>query len=185
MYTNWSTLINICSYTQNNEFMAKLEILQYPNPRLRIKAKPVKEVNDSIRRLVDDMLETMIDSDGIGLAASQVDVHERVIVMDLSKDRSQPRVFINPEIEILDKNTEPYDEGCLSVPGIYEIVDRPSHVMISALDRDGNAFKEEASGLLAICIQHEIDHLEGKLFVDYLSPLKRQMIRKKLKKQQA
>jgi peptide deformylase len=165
--------------------MAKLEILQYPNPRLRIKATPVKEVNDSIRRLVEDMLETMIDSDGIGLAAPQVDVHERVVVMDLSNDRSEPRVFINPEVEILDKSTEPYDEGCLSVPGFYETVSRPAHVMISALDRDGHAFKEEASGLLAICIQHEIDHLEGKLFVDYLSPLKRQMIRKKMKKQQA
>ena len=185
MYTNGRNPINKCSDTQNNEFMAKLDILQYPNPRLRIKASPVKEVNDSIRCLVDDMLETMISSEGIGLAASQVDVHQRVIVMDLTEDRSQPKVFINPEIEVLDESTEPYDEGCLSVPGFYETVDRPIHVMISALDRDGNAFKEEASGLLALCIQHEIDHLEGKLFVDYLSPLKRQMIRKKKKKQLA
>jgi len=185
MYTNGGNPINKCSGTQNSEFMAKLDILQYPNPRLRIKASPVKEVDDSIRCLVDDMLETMIASDGIGLAASQVDVHQRVIVMDLTEDRSQPRVFINPEIEVLDESTASYDEGCLSVPGFYETVDRPIHVMISALDRDGNAFKEEASGLLAICIQHEIDHLEGKLFVDYLSPLKRQMIRKKMKKQLA
>jgi peptide deformylase len=134
---------------------------------------------------VDDMFETMIDSHGIGLAASQVDVHQRVIVMDLTEDGSQPRVFINPEIEVLNDTTEPYDEGCLSVPGFYETVARPSNVMISALDREGKPFKEKASGLLAICIQHEIDHLEGKLFVDYLSPLKRQIIRKKMKKKLA
>ena len=149
------------------------------------KAKPVVTVDDDIKRLVDDMFETMIDSHGIGLAASQVDVHQRVIVMDLMEDGSQPRVFINPEIEVLNDTTEPYDEGCLSVPGFYETVARPSNVMISALDREGRPFKEKASGLLAICIQHEIDHLEGKLFVDYLSPLKRQIIRKKMKKKSA
>ena len=165
--------------------MAILPILEYPDPRLRKKAKPVVTVDDDIKRLVDDMFETMIDSHGIGLAASQVDVHQRVIVMDLMEDGSQPRVFINPEIEVLDDTTEPYDEGCLSVPGFYETVARPSNVMISALDREGKPFKEKASGLLAICIQHEIDHLEGKLFVDYLSPLMRQIIRKKMKKKLA
>ena len=165
--------------------MAILPILEYPDPRLRKKAKPVVTVDDDIKRLVDDMFETMIDSHGIGLAASQVDVHQRVIVMDLMEDGSQPRVFINPEIEVLNDTTEPYDEGCLSVPGFYETVARPSNVMISALDREGKPFKETASGLLAICIQHEIDHLEGKLFVDYLSPLKRQIIRKKMKKKLA
>ena len=165
--------------------MAILPILEYPDPRLRKKAKPVVTVDDDIKRLVDDMFETMIDSHGIGLAASQVDVHQRVIVMDLTEDGSQPRVFINPEIEVLNDTTEPYDEGCLSVPGFYETVARPSNVMISALDREGKPFQETASGLLAICIQHEIDHLEGKLFVDYLSPLKRQIIRKKMKKKSA
>ena len=165
--------------------MAILPILEYPDPRLRKRAKPVATVDDDIKRLVDDMFETMIDSHGIGLAASQVDEHQRVIVMDLTEDGSQPRVFINPEIEVLNDTTEPYDEGCLSVPGFYETVARPSNVMISALDREGKPFKEKASGLLAICIQHEIDHLEGKLFVDYLSPLKRQIIRKKMKKKLA
>lgn len=165
--------------------MARLNILEYPNPRLRIKAAPVTVFDDSIRNLIDDMFETMADANGIGLAASQVDVHQRVIVMDLSEDKSQPRVFINPEIEVVEPETSPYEEGCLSVPGFYEPVDRPVHVIIRALDRDGNAFEEEANGLLAVCIQHEIDHLEGKLFVDYLSPLKRQRIRTKLKKQRA
>ena len=165
--------------------MAILPILEYPDQRLRKRAKPVVTVDDDIKRLVDDMFETMIDSHGIGLAATQVNVHKRVIVMDLVEEGSQPRVFINPEIEVLDETTEPYDEGCLSVPGFYETVARPSNVMISALDREGKPFKEKASGLLAICIQHEIDHLEGKLFVDYLSPLKRQIIRKKMKKKLA
>jgi len=165
--------------------MAKLTILEYPNPRLRIEAQPVAEVNDSIRKLVDDMFETMQEAQGIGLAATQVDVHKRVIVMDISEEHNEPRVFINPEIEVLEPETVPYDEGCLSVPGFYESVSRPCHVIIRALDRDGKAFEEEASGLLAVCIQHEIDHLQGKLFVDYLSPLKREIIRKKLKKQRA
>ncbi|MCS5587526.1 MAG: peptide deformylase, partial [Porticoccaceae bacterium] len=154
--------------------MAKLTILEYPNPRLRIEAQPVAEVNDSIRKLVDDMFETMQEAQGIGLAATQVDVHKRVIVMDISEEHNEPRVFINPEIEVLEPETVPYDEGCLSVPGFYESVSRPCHVIIRALDRDGKAFEEEASGLLAVCIQHEIDHLQGKLFVDYLSPLKRE-----------
>ncbi|MEJ6744415.1 MAG: peptide deformylase [Porticoccaceae bacterium] len=165
--------------------MARLNILEYPNPRLRIKAAPVKVVDDKIRRLIDDMFETMAEANGIGLAASQVDVHQRVIVMDLVEDSAGPRVFINPEIEVIEPEMTPYEEGCLSVPGFYEPVDRPTHVIIRALDRDGNAFEEEAHGLLAVCIQHEIDHLEGKLFVDYLSPLKRQRIRTKLKKQRA
>ena len=165
--------------------MARLNILEYPNPRLRIKAEPVAVVDKEIMQLVDDMFETMQDAQGIGLAASQVDVQKRVIVMDISEQRDEPRVYINPEIEILEPDTTPYEEGCLSVPGFYEAVDRPAHVMIRALDRQGNAFEEEAKGLLAVCIQHEIDHLEGKLFVDYLSPLKRDRIRKKLKKQRA
>ena len=165
--------------------MARLNILEYPHPRLRIKAAPVTVVDEQIVQLVEDMFETMRDAQGIGLAASQVDVQKRIIVMDISEQRDEPRVYINPEIEILEPDTTPYEEGCLSVPGFYEAVDRPAHVMIRALDRQGNAFEEEAKGLLAVCIQHEIDHLEGKLFVDYLSPLKRDRIRKKLKKQRA
>ena len=165
--------------------MARLNILEYPHPRLRIKAAPVTVVDEQIVQLVDDMFETMRDAQGIGLAASQVDVQKRIIVMDISEQRDEPRVYINPEIEILEPDTTPYEEGCLSVPGFYEAVDRPARVMIRTLDRQGNAFEEEAKGLLAVCIQHEIDHLEGKLFVDYLSPLKRDRIRKKLKKQRA
>ena len=162
--------------------MAILPILKYPDPKLRSKAKEVQTVTKKTQSLIDDMFETMIDAKGIGLAATQVDVHERVIVMDLSEDRSDPRIFINPSIEVLDETTQPYDEGCLSIPGIYETVERPNHVMIKAMDRNGDIFNEEAIGLLAICIQHEIDHLDGKLFVDYLSNLKRQLIRKKMKK---
>lgn len=165
--------------------MARLNILEYPHPRLRLKAAPVTQVDERIVQLVDDMFDTMAEAQGIGLAASQVDVQERVIVMDISEQRDEPRVYINPEIEVIEPGTIPYEEGCLSVPGFYEAVDRPAHVMIRALDRDGNAFEEEATGLLAVCIQHEIDHLEGRLFVDYLSPLKRDRIRKKLKKQRA
>jgi peptide deformylase len=165
--------------------MARLNILEYPHPRLRLKAAPVTQVDKRIVQLVDDMFDTMAEAQGIGLAASQVDVQERVIVMDISEQRNEPRVYINPEIEVIEPGTIPYEEGCLSVPGFYEAVDRPAHVMIRALDRDGNAFEEEATGLLAVCIQHEIDHLEGRLFVDYLSPLKRDRIRKKLKKQRA
>ena len=165
--------------------MARLNILEYPHPRLRLKAAPVTQVDERIVQLVDDMFDTMAEAQGIGLAASQVDVQERVIVMDISEQRNEPRVYINPEIEVIEPGTIPYEEGCLSVPGFYEAVDRPAHVMIRALDRDGNAFEEEATGLLAVCIQHEIDHLEGRLFVDYLSPLKRDRIRKKLQKQRA
>jgi|TARA_B110000977_G_scaffold14862_1_gene18350 peptide deformylase len=162
--------------------MAILKILEFPDPRLRTVAKPVTTVDETIKRLIADMFDTMKDAQGIGLAASQVDVHLRVIVMNLGEDDIGPRVFINPEIETLDDSIDPYEEGCLSVPGFYEKVDRPAHVMIRALDGEGNAFEEEAQGLLAVCIQHEIDHLEGKLFVDYLSPFKRQRIRTKLEK---
>ena len=162
--------------------MAILKILEFPDLRLRTVAKPVAEVDETIKRLIADMFDTMKDAQGIGLAASQIDVHLRVIVMNLGEDDIGPRVFINPEIEPLDESVDPYEEGCLSVPGFYEKVDRPAHVMIRALDGEGKAFEEEARGLLAVCIQHEIDHLEGKLFVDYLSPFKRQRIRKKLEK---
>ncbi|MCC5809778.1 MAG: peptide deformylase [Ectothiorhodospiraceae bacterium] len=162
--------------------MAKLDILHYPDPRLRKKADPVTTVDESIRKLVDDMFETMYDAPGIGLAATQVNVHKRVIVIDVSEDRTEPRVFINPEILELD-GVEQMQEGCLSVPGYFDYVERAEHIRVRALGRDGEAFELEADGLLAICIQHEMDHLEGKLFVDYLSELKRKRVRKKLEKQ--
>ena len=162
--------------------MALLPILEFPDPRLRTKARPVSDVDARIQKLIDDMLETMYDAPGIGLAASQVDVHEQVIVIDLSETKDQPRVFINPEVEVIEAELGQYDEGCLSVPGFYETIKRPRQIRVTALDRDGNEFVEEMDGLLAICLQHEIDHLEGKLFVDYLSPLKRQRIRSKLEK---
>jgi len=161
-----------------------LDILEYPDPRLRTLAKPVTTVTDEIRTLIDDMFETMYDAPGIGLAASQVNVHQQIIVMDLSEDNSEPRVFINPKIEILDGDLEAMQEGCLSVPGFYEDVERIEHCLIKALDRNGEAFEIETRGLLAVCIQHEMDHLNGKLFVDYLSSLKRTRIRKKLEKLQ-
>jgi len=162
--------------------MAKLDILEYPDPRLRTVAKPVTEVDDRIRTLANDMLDTMYDAPGIGLAASQVNVHERVIVVDVSEDQSDPHVFINPEYEKLG-NTIEYQEGCLSVPGFYEQVSRSDRIHVTALNTEGETFEMEANDLLAICIQHEIDHLDGKLFVDYLSNLKRNRIRKKLEKQ--
>ncbi|MBB3048631.1 peptide deformylase [Litorivivens lipolytica] len=160
-----------------------LDILEFPDPRLRTEAKPVAEVDDRTRKLIDDMFETMYDAPGIGLAATQVDVHEQIIVIDVSEDHSDPKVYINPEITVLDQDLGSYDEGCLSVPGFYETVERPAHIRVTALDRDGNRFEEEPQGLLAVCIQHEMDHLKGKLFVDYLSPLKRNRIRSKLEKQ--
>ncbi|MBM7062664.1 peptide deformylase [Pseudomonas sp. UL073] len=163
--------------------MAILTILEFPDPRLRTIAKPVEVVDDALRQLVDDMFETMYDAPGIGLAATQVNVHKRVVVMDLSEDKSEPRVFINPEFEALTEDMDQYQEGCLSVPGFYENVDRPQKVRIKALGRDGKPFEEIAEGLLAVCIQHECDHLNGKLFVDYLSSLKRDRIKKKLEKQ--
>ncbi|WP_205341881.1 peptide deformylase [Denitrificimonas caeni] len=162
--------------------MAILNILEYPDPRLRTIAKPVAQVDDEIRTLIDDMLETMYDAPGIGLAATQVDQHIRLVVMDLSEDKSEPQVFINPEIEVLTDETGLYQEGCLSVPGFFEDVQRPQRVKIRALDRNGKPFEILADELLAICIQHECDHLNGKLFVDYLSSLKRNRIKKKLEK---
>jgi peptide deformylase len=164
--------------------MAKLTILEFPDPRLRTVARPVVAVDARIRTLVDDMFETMYAAPGIGLAATQVNVHEQVIVIDLSEEKNQPQVFINPRIEVLSDTQQCYDEGCLSIPGIYETVYRPDRIRVHALDRDGKPFSIEPDGLLAICIQHEMDHLKGKLFVDYLSPLKRDRIRKKLEKQQ-
>jgi peptide deformylase len=143
----------------------------------------VDVVDDALRQLIDDMFETMYDAPGIGLAATQVNVHKRLVVMDLSEDKSEPRVFINPEFEPLTEETDQYQEGCLSVPGFYENVDRPQKVKIKALDRDGQPYELIAEGLLAVCIQHECDHLNGKLFVDYLSTLKRDRIKKKLEKQ--
>ena len=164
--------------------MAVLEILEFPVSRLRTVAKPVKQVTDATRQLIDDMFETMYNAPGIGLAATQVNVHQRLLVIDISEESDRPLVFINPEITILDPDLGEYDEGCLSVPGFYETVRRPAKVSVTALDRNGDRFTRELDGLLAICLQHEIDHLDGKLFVDYLSILKRQRIRKKLEKLQ-
>lgn len=158
--------------------MSLLTILEYPDPRLRTKAVPVESVDDDLRRLVDDMLETMYAAPGIGLAATQVDVHKRVLVLDISDTKDEPYCFINPEI--LERNGVMVgEEGCLSVPGITDSVERAEQIRVRALDRNGQSFEIDAEGLLAICIQHEIDHLEGKLFVDYLSQLKRQRIKKK------
>jgi peptide deformylase len=162
--------------------MALLEILEFPDLRLRKKAAPVTEVTDGLRKTIDDMFETMYAAPGIGLAATQVNVHKQLIVIDVSENKDCPLVFINPVIEIIDHELTEYDEGCLSVPGFYEAVSRPRLVRIKALDRDGKPFVLEADGLLATCIQHEIDHLKGKLFVDYLSTLKRERIRSKLEK---
>jgi len=162
--------------------MAILNILEYPDPRLRSKAAPVARVDDSVRRLIDDMLETMYQAPGIGLAASQVDVHKRIIVLDVSPERDTPYAFVNPKIRILGGSLES-EEGCLSVPGFYEPVVRAERIHVEAQDRNGSPLELDAEGLLAVCIQHECDHLEGKLFVDYLSGLKRQRIRQKLEKQ--
>jgi peptide deformylase len=161
--------------------MALLDILHFPDERLRTRARPVEQVDDRIRQLVDDMFDTMYEAPGIGLAATQVNVHQRVIVIDVSLDKDQPLVLINPEILAKD-GVEEREEGCLSVPGVYETVQRADHIKVRALDRDGKAFELETGDLLAVCIQHEMDHLDGKLFVDYLSTLKRQRIRKKLEK---
>lgn len=161
--------------------MSRLEILHFPDPRLRGRAEPVSVVNDGIRRLIDDMLETMYDAPGIGLSAPQVNVSKRVVTIDMSRDRSEPLCLVNPEIHSVSGEVET-EEGCLSVPGVYEIVKRPERVRVCALDRDGQSREIEAEGLLAVCIQHEIDHLDGRLFVDYLSRLKRQRIRRKAEK---
>lgn len=161
--------------------MSLLQVLHYPDERLRKVAKPVADVNDAIRRIVDDMFETMYAEEGIGLAATQVDIHQRIIVIDVSENRDQRLVLINPEL--LEKSGETgIDEGCLSIPDQRGFVPRAEKVKVRALDRDGNSFELEADDLLAICIQHEMDHLVGKLFVDYLSPLKRQRIRQKMEK---
>ena len=162
--------------------MPILQILHYPDPRLRKKAEPVKNIDDSIRQTLDDMLATMYDAPGIGLAATQVNVQKRMVVIDVSEDSSAPRFFINPEIVSCSAELERMEEGCLSVPGVHDVVERPERVVIRALDRDGIAFEEELVGLIAICIQHEIDHLDGKLFIDHLSELKRERIRKKAEK---
>lgn len=162
--------------------MAIMHVLRYPDERLRTKAVPVVTVDDNLRTVIDNMFETMYDAQGVGLAATQVDVHQRLFIADCGSEENEPLVFINPEIleqEGLFEN----EEGCLSFPGIYASVERAGSVTVKALDRNGNAFEMEADGLLAICIQHEIDHLNGKLFVDYLSPLKRDRIRKKLEKE--
>jgi peptide deformylase len=163
--------------------MAILTILEFPDERLRKKAAPVETVDESVRRLVDDMLETMYAAPGVGLAANQVNIQKRVIVMDVSEEKNAPLVLVNPEL-LEKQGSEEMDEGCLSVPGIFEKVTRAEKVRVRALDREGNRFELDAEGLLSVCIQHEMDHLEGKLFVDYLSPLKRQLVRKKLKKDQ-
>ena len=162
--------------------MALLTILRYPDPKLHTVAKPVAEVDERIRRLVDDMLETMYEAEGVGLAATQVDVHERVLVMDTSEERDQPQVLINPEI--IERSDEMHigDEGCLSVPQIYDEVQRHARVTVRALGRDGQAYEFEAAGLTAVCVQHEMDHLLGKVFVEYLSPLKRERIKTKMLK---
>ena len=164
-----------------SEIMAKLKILEFPDPRLRTKASAVETVDDELRTLIDDMFETMYDAPGIGLAATQVDVHKRLLVADVSPDKSDPHVLINPEIIEKDGVTAT-DEGCLSVPGYYEEVKRAEHIRVRFLDRNGEQQEMEAEGLLAVCIQHEMDHLEGKLFVDYLSETKRPRIRKTLEK---
>lgn len=165
--------------------MALLPILEFPDPRLRTKAVPLEPAQvtaPGFQSLLDDMFETMYDAPGIGLAASQVDVHQRFMVIDTSEDKSEPQVFINPEI--LNKVGEQvYQEGCLSVPGIYADVERANQITVEAQDADGKSYTLQADGLLAVCIQHEMDHLAGRLFVDYLSPLKREMVRKKLEKQ--
>lgn len=163
--------------------MSILQILEFPDPRLRKIAEPVTVFDEKLEVLIEDMLETMYQAEGIGLAATQVNVHKRLLVIDVSENRDSPQVFINPKFEILDEELSEYDEGCLSVPGFYETVSRPGAVNITAQCAQGENFELAAEGLLATCIQHEIDHLDGKLFVDYLSTLKRQRIRAKLEKE--
>jgi peptide deformylase len=163
--------------------MAVLNILRYPDPRLYKVAKPVERVDDEVRRLVSDMAQTMYSAPGIGLAATQVDVHKQIIVIDVSDTRDQLIALINPEIVWHSDQDRDHEEGCLSVPGIYETVRRPERIKVRALNADGEAFELEAEGLLAVCVQHEMDHLRGKVFVDYLSRLKQSRIRAKLQKQ--
>ncbi|RKZ36732.1 MAG: peptide deformylase [Gammaproteobacteria bacterium] len=162
--------------------MAILEVLHFPDPHLRTKAKPVKQVDNAIRQLVDDMFETVYKAPAIGLAATQVNVHKQIVVIDLSEEQNQPLCFINPKI-MSSGGVQTVEEGCLSIPGIFEKIERPEHIIVEALNYKGESFTLKTDGLLAVCIQHEVDHLVGKLFVDYLSSLKRQRIRKKLFKQ--
>jgi peptide deformylase len=162
--------------------MAQLNILRYPDPRLHTVAKPVAEVDARIRQLVDDMLETMYAAEGVGLAATQVDVHERVIVIDVSDTRDEPLVLINPELVARSEEMTFGDEGCLSVPAIYDKVPRHARITVQALNRAGETYRRDAEGLLAVCVQHEMDHLVGKVFVEYLSPLKRERIKTKMLK---
>ncbi|MGH1431082.1 MAG: peptide deformylase [Neptuniibacter sp.] len=162
--------------------MAKLTILEYPDTRLRTIAEPVETVDDEIRAVIDDMFETMYAAPGIGLAATQVNIHKQIVTIDLSEEQNEPLVMINPEFEVLDDEKDKYQEGCLSVPGFFEDVSRPQKILLKALNYEGEAYELEAEGLLAVCIQHELDHLNGKLFVDYLSMLKRNRIKSKLEK---
>ncbi len=162
--------------------MATLEILEFPDPRLRTRAAPVESFDQELGELVDDMLETMHAANGIGLAATQINRHVRLLVLDVSEERNDPRVYVNPEI-VSEEGSQVCEEGCLSVPGIYASVKRAENIRVRAQDRHGIVFEEEAEGIHAVCLQHEMDHLQGKLFVDYLSPLKRQMVKKKLDKQ--
>lgn len=164
--------------------MSLLPILRYPDPRLHKVAKPVTVFDARLKRLIDDMAQTMYDAPGVGLAATQVDVHEQLIVIDVSETHDDLRVFINPEIIWASPEKQVYDEGCLSVPGIYDGVERPARIKVRALDAEGKQFELEADSLLAVCIQHEIDHLKGKVFVEYLSPLKRNRIKTKLLKEE-
>jgi peptide deformylase len=164
--------------------MALLNILRYPDPRLHKVAKPVTEFNERLHKLVEDMAETMYDAPGVGLAATQVDVHERLVVIDVTETHDGLLVFINPEITWSSPEKQVYDEGCLSVPGIYDGVERPSRVKVKAVDQYNKPFEMECEGLLAVCIQHEMDHLMGKVFVEYLSPLKRNRIKTKLQKEE-
>jgi peptide deformylase len=179
----WYSILDTKILNRDGNHMTTLDILHFPDPRLRNVARPVEQVDDSIRQLVDDMFETMYAAPGIGLAATQVNVDKRVIVIDISEEKDHPLCLINPEILGLE-GVEEMEEGCLSVPGVYETVQRANEVCVRALGRDGQPFELETDGLLAVCIQHEIDHLDGKLFVDYLSQLKRVRIRKKLEKEQ-
>jgi len=162
--------------------MSRLEILEFPDPRLRTVAKPVQNFDDELRVQIDDMIETMYAAQGIGLAATQVNIHRQFLVLDVSENQDQPRVYVNPKI-IQSEGTETCEEGCLSVPGIYAEVKRAEKVLVRAFDRNGDVFEEDLDGLHAVCLQHEMDHLQGTLFVDYLSPLKQRMVRKKLEKQ--
>ena len=163
--------------------MSLLNILEFPDARLRIVAKPVAKIDEAAKKLIGDMLETMYAADGVGLAATQVNVHLRIIVIDLQRDGGDPLILVNPEIEILDQSTCPTEEGCLSVPGFTETVNRHENVRVRALNKEGQAFELEPQGLLAVCIQHEIDHLNGRLFVDYLSSFKQERLKKKMIKQ--